>query len=151
MKKTNFYVLESASWSLKSLITGAFMLVLLGIANHGSAQSAPRSPEDVLPPLKSKTECIEIAKGNSEALLEQMKQINDPNNPLMASLRAKYNGYQFVINLSTEPAFEMPIILAQLYPSMHPNSNDGTATGAYGFFTKSWNREYSEIVNNFKK
>ncbi|MBK9108971.1 MAG: hypothetical protein IPM92_11560 [Saprospiraceae bacterium] len=145
MKRTNFYFFESVSCSAKTLITGVFMLVLLSVANHVSAQSVP-TPESVLPPLKSKIECSEIAQNAVDLLLEELKQ--DPNN---MDKRILFDAYQHVLTNVVEPFFDMPLIMAQVYPILHKNSNDGTATGAYGFYAKSWNRDYTEMVNKFKK
>lgn len=146
MKRTNFNVFESVSCSAKTLITGVFMLVLLSIANHVSAQTSVPTPESVLPPLKSKVECTEIAQNEVTILLDLLKQ--DPNNTEKRNL---YDAYQHVLANVVEPFFDMPLIMAQVYPILHKNSNDGTTTGAYGFYAKSWNRDYTEMVNKFKR
>ncbi|MBK8956287.1 MAG: hypothetical protein IPM34_12145 [Saprospiraceae bacterium] len=151
MKRTNFNVFESVSCFAKTLITGVFLLVFLSIAMHGSAQSSPITPESVLPPLKSKTECVELAKGQSALLLEQLKKFTDRNDPGAKPLIDAYNGYQFVLNEANEPSYEMPQILALLWPVMHPDQKDGSFTNTAGFFAKSWNNEFKSIVNQFKK
>lgn len=145
MKKTNVYFFRTVSCSLKSLITGSFLLVFMAFANHGSAQISAPTPESVLPPLKPKIECIELAKAAAEELLVILKQ-----NPNDDARRRQYNAYQFVILQSDEPTFEMAQILAMLWPEMHPAA-DGTATHAAGFYAKSWSSEYTSIVNKFKK
>jgi hypothetical protein len=126
----------------------------MALATHGSAQNyVPPTPEDVLPPLKSKIECIEIANEQIrqlEILIKSIPNNTDPNNPATQIPRKLYNAYQFVLNESAEPFFDMPSIMIQLYPTMH-DAKDGTTTNAYGFYTKSWNKEYTDIVNRFKK
>ena len=152
MKKTNVYSLHSVSWSFKSLITGGFLLVFMALANLGTAQYTPPTPADVLPPLKSKDASVEIAKGESQKLIDFIHSIpnyTDPNNHATDAPRIKYNAWQFIILQAAEPTFDMPGILALLYPEMH-TAPDGTATHAYGFYAKSWNSDYTEIVNKLK-
>lgn len=153
MKKTNLFLFSSVSYSIKSLITGCFLLVFLALANHGSAQLAPPTLESVLPPLRSKIQCTEIANKESALLLAELKTYPDPppnpNDPKLVSLRKLFNGYEFIIQEVNVPGYDMPTILALLYPQMHGGS-DGTATNSYGFYAKSWNKEYTEIINKFK-
>ncbi len=145
MKKTNVYFFHSDSWSFKSLITGVMLLVFLSFANQGSAQSQPPTPESVLPPLKSKTECIALASEQLDVLKVTIQA--DPQNK---DLRMLWDAYQFVVINGAEPFFEMPQILAMLYGTMH-TADDGTTTRSYGFYSKNWGRPYAEIVQKFKK
>ncbi len=145
MKRTNVYFFHSDSWSFKSLITGVFLLVLMGFANQGSAQSQPPTAESVLPALKSKTECVDLAKEQTEILKVQLQA--DPQN---RDLRALWDAYTFVIMTAAEPTIDMPIVLAQLYGVMH-TEHDGTTTHSYGFYSKNWSRSYAEIVQKFRK
>lgn len=145
MKKTNVYFFRTVSCSLKSLITGLFLLVFMAFANHGSAQLSVPTPETVLPALKSKAECVDIATKESFDISEAIKK--DPNNK---DLRMLWDAYTFVIMNAAEPTFDMPLILAQLYAVLH-SDQDGTATHSAGFYAKSWNKPYSEIVQKFKR
>ena len=153
MKKTNVYFSHSVSWSFKSLLTGAFLLGFMALANLGTAQLAAPTPADVLPPLKSKSECLKIAQDQSKILIDFIHTIPnmmDPNNHAVDAPRALYNAWQFISNEIAEPSFDMPLILAQLYGTMH-TADDGTTTHSYGFFAKSWSKDYSDIVKLLKK
>jgi len=155
MKKTNLFLFSSVSYSIKSLITGSLLLVFMALANYGSAQLAPPTVESVLPPLLSKIQCAEIANQESALLLAELKKYPDPppnpNDPKLVSLRKTFNGYEFIIQESNVAGYDMPTILALLYPQMHTGTSDGTATNSYGFYAKSWNKEYTDIINKFKK
>jgi len=153
MKKTNVYFSHSVSWSFKSLLTGVFLLGFMALANLGTAQLAAPTPADILPPLVSKSEALKIAQDNSDkliAFIHTIPNMMDPNNKAVDAPRALYNAWQFIINEIAEPTFDMPLILAQLYGIMH-TQDDGTATHSYGFYAKSWSKDYTDIVNQLKK
>jgi hypothetical protein len=155
MKKTNVYFFHSVSCSLKSLITGFFLLVFTALAFHGSAQNyVPPTFTDVLPPLVTKARALEIAAqelAKQEAIIRTYPpNTSDPHDHALDPPRELYNGLNFIIVESAEPAFDLPQILGLLYGFMHTD-NDGTTTRSYGFYTKSWNKYYTEIVNKLKR
>lgn len=145
MKKTNVYFFHSVSWSFKSLITGAFLLVFMAFANHGSAQLAAPTPQDVLPPLKDKADCVAIAQVESQKVSDAIKL--DPQN---MDLRMKWDAYAYIIMNAPEPTFDIYLLMAQMYGVIHKD-NDGTTTHSYGFYAKSWNSVYREVVDKFKR
>jgi hypothetical protein len=152
MKKTNVYSIHSVSWSFKSLITGVFLLAFMALSNLGTAQYTPPTPADVLPKLKAKDISVGIARVESkywEDFIHNIPNNMDPNNHAVDYPRYMYNAWQFIILQADEPTFEMPTILALLYGVMHTDV-DGTTTHSYGFYSKSWNKDYVDIVNKLK-
>ncbi len=130
---------------LRGLFCTSIFFLMLAFSNDLNAQLTAPTPESVLPPLKSKDECVQIAQIESQKVSDAIKL--DPQN---MDLRMKWDAYTYIIMNAPEVSFDIYLLMAQMYGVIHKD-DDGTTTHSYGFYAHSWNSTYQEIVNRFKK